>query len=213
MEIPIDVDVENLYMVDVPEFEENKISYMENKGYDEGEAYKIANPYADVEDYETEQIDVADVLPEVDVLEPVSVVAEVLQEEADVILEQEPDYSINEPKIVEMPYEPVNKSHEDVDEAYEDLQDVSMSDMTKECYEALTDKEKVEWLGIAECSVQDAIQRFISKLDSIGVVYRYSDDMLDEFMRLESVVAQIKREEREAEKEQDKKIEPKSRSL
>ena len=213
MEIPIDVDVENLYMVDVPEFEENKISYMENKGYDEGEAYKIANPYADVEDYETEQIDVADVLPEVDVLEPVSVVAEVLQEDADVISEQETDYSINELEIVEMPYEPVNKSHEDVDEAYEDLQDVSMSDMTKECYEALTDKEKVEWLGIAECSVQDAIQRFISKLDSIGVVYRYSDDMLDEFMRLESVVAQIKREEREAEKEQDKKIEPKSRSL
>ena len=57
------------------------------------------------------------------------------------------------------------------------------------------------------------LPRFISKLDSIGVVYRYSDDMLDEFMRLESVVAQIKREEREAEKEQDKKIEPKSRSL
>lgn len=196
MEIPLDVDVENLYMVDVPEFEENKISYVENKVYDEGEAYKIANPYVDVEDYETEQIDVADVLPEVDVLEPVSVVAEVLQEEADVISEQEPDYSINEPEIVEMPYEQVNKSHEDVDEAYEDLQDVSMSDMTKERYEELTDKEKVKWLGIAECSVQDAIQRFISKLDSIGVVYRYSDDMLDEFMRLESVVAQIKREER-----------------
>ena len=194
MEIPLDVDVENLYMVDVPEFEGNKISYVENKGYDKDETYKIANPYADVEDYETEQIDVADVLPEVDVLEPVSVVAEVLQEEADVILEQEPDYSINEPEIVEMPYEPVNKSHEDVDEAYEDLQDVSMSDMTKERYEALTDKEKVEWLGIAECSVQEAIQRFISKLDSIGVVYQYSDDMLDEFMRLESVVVQMGRQ-------------------
>ena len=93
------------------------------------------------------------------------------------------------------------------------LQKVESPDMTKERYELLTDKEKVEWLGIAECSVQDAIQRFISKLNSIGVVYRYSDDMLDEFMRLESVVAQIKREEREAEKEQDKKIEPKSRSL
>lgn len=65
--------------------------------------------------------------------------------------------------------------------------------MTRERYEALTDKEKVKWLGIAECSVQDAIQRFISKLDSIGVVFRHSDDMLDEFMRLESVVAQMKR--------------------
>ena len=58
--------------------------------------------------------------------------------------------------------------------------------------------------------MQDAIQRFISKLNSIGVVYRYSDDMLDEFMRLESVVAQMKRE---TEKEQGKKIEAKSRSL
>lgn len=58
---------------------------------------------------------------------------------------------------------------------------------------SFTDKEKVEWLGIAKCSVQDAIQRFVSKLDSTGVVYRYSGDTLDEFMRLESVVAQIKR--------------------
>ena len=81
----------------------------------------------------------------------------------------------SKPEIVEMPYEPVNKSNEDVDEAYEDSLDVSMPDMTKERYEVLIDKEKVEWLGIAECSVQDVIQRFITKLDSIGVVYRYSD--------------------------------------
>ena len=86
------------------------------------------------------------------------------------------------------------------DFAYEDLQDVFMSDMTKERYEALTDKEKVEWLGIAECSVQDAIQRFISKLDAIGVVYRYSIDMLDEFMRLESVVAQMNKGKKSVEK-------------
>ena len=35
MEIPIDVDVENLYMVDVPEFEGEKISYAESEVYDE----------------------------------------------------------------------------------------------------------------------------------------------------------------------------------
>ena len=69
----------------------------------------------------------------------------------------------------------------------------------------------MEWLGIAECSVQDAIQRFISKLDSIGVIYRYSDDILDEFMRLESVVAQMKREQREIEKKP--KTEIKTRTL
>lgn len=79
-------------------------------------------------------------------------------------------------------------------EAYADLQNFATPDMAKEHYEALTDKEKVEWLGIAECRVQDVIQRFISKLDFIGVVYQHSDDMLDEFMRLEFVVAQMKRE-------------------
>ena len=93
------------------------------------------------------------------------------------------------------------------------LQKVESPDMTKERYELLTDKEKVEWLGIAECSVQDAIQRFITKLDSIGVVYRYSDDMLDEFMRLESVAAQMKREPKETENEQDTKMEERSINL
>lgn len=59
--------------------------------------------------------------------------------------------------------------------------------------------------------MQCAIQRFINKLDSIGVVYRYSDDMLDEFIRLESVVAQMKREQREIEKKP--KTEIKTRTL
>lgn len=186
MEIPIDVDVVNLYMVDVPEFEERDISYEESKVYDEVEVYKATEPNVDIEVDEAEQIEGTGVLPELDEAKP-------------------------EP--VTMLYEPIDESVEIVDEAYADLKDFATPDMTKERYEALTDKEKVEWLGIAECSVQDAIQRFISKLDSIGVVYRYSDDMLDEFMRLESVVAQMKREEREAEKEQDKKIESKSRSL
>ena len=114
-------------------------------------------------------------------------------------------------EVAEPSCEPINEFYETEDGAYKDLQNVSIQDMTKECYEALTDKEKVEWRGIAGCSVQDAIQRFISKLDSIGVVYRYSADMLDEFMRLESVVAQMKRGEREADK--DREIESKSRSL
>lgn len=166
MEIPLDVDVENLYMVDVPKFEENKISYVESGAYDEVDAYKIADSDVDIEVYGTELAG-DDVLPEVDMLEP-------------------------EPGT--MPYEPITESVEVLDEVYADLQNFAMPDMTKERYEALTDKEKVEWLGIAECSAQGAIQRFISKLDSIGVVYQYSDDMLDEFMRLESVVAQMKRE-------------------
>lgn len=96
----------------------------------------------DVEDYETEQIDVTDVLPEVNVLERELVAAEVLKEEGDGISEQELDYGVNESETV-------------------------------------------------------------TKLD----------EPIDEFMRLESVVAQMKRDARESEKERDRKIEPKSRSL
>lgn len=44
--------------------------------------------------------------------------------------------------------------------------------------------------------MQDAIQRFISKLDSIGVVYRYSDDMSDEFIRLEAVAEKLQQEQK-----------------
>ena len=123
-------------------------------------------------------------LPEVDVTERELAATEVLQKEGDAISEQELDYGVNESETVTKLYEPIDESIERVEEVYADLQDHVTSDMTKERYEILTDKEKVEWLGMAECSVQEAIQRFISKLDSIGVVYRYSDDMLDEFMRL-----------------------------
>ena len=171
MEIPLDVNVENLYMVDVPELERSEISYEESEVYDEVAEYRTA----ETDDY-TELYDEAEIS-----------------------------------EVAEPSCEPINEFYETEDGAYKDLQNVSIQDMTKECYEALTDKEKVEWLGIAGCSVQDAIQRFISKLDSIGVVYRYSADMLDEFMRLESVVAQMKRGEREADK--DREIESKSRSL
>ena len=209
MEIPLDVDVENLYMVDVPEFEENEISYAENKGYGEGEAYKLKRLYADAEPYGEEEFCMTDTdagVQEVNVTEPKPMETEVLQEETDVILQEEFYDGINEPEVVEPSYEPINEFMEAVVEGDVNLQKVESSNMTKECYEILTDKEKVEWLGIADCNVQDAIQRFISKLDSIGVVYRYSDDMLDEFMRLESVVAQMKREEREIEKRSNEKV-------
>ena len=214
MEILLDVDVENLYMVDVPEFEENKISYVENKGYDEGEVYKLKRLYADAEHYGEEEFCMTDTdagVQEVNVTEPKLMETEVLQEETDVILQEEFFDGINEPEVVEPCYEPVNEFMEAVVEGDVNLQKVESPNMTKERYEALRDKEKVEWLGIADCNVQDAIQRFISKLDSIGVVYRYSDDMLDEFMRLESVVAQMKRERREIEKRT--KTEIKTRTL
>jgi hypothetical protein len=211
MEIPLDVDVENLYMVDVPEFEGNDISYVESNIHDDGAEYGTAEtdvyiePYDEADIYKADSTVSNDVLSEVDVAKSERIIAEVLQEETGVLPEEGFFYEGNESEIVKPSYEPANETIEAIAEEDAKLKKVEESDMTKERYEILTDKEKVEWLGIAECSVQEAIQRFISKLDSIGVVYRYSDDMLDEFMRLESVVAQMRRKqenmERSAEKE------------
>lgn len=165
MEIPIDVDVDNLYMVDVPEFEGEEYLSSPDEAYDEVESHK------------EELTDVNKVLYEA--------------VEADIELD-----------IMAVS-----------DEAHEKSQGHNEPDMTKERYDTLTDKEKAEWLGIVGCSVQEGIHRFVSKMDSIGTVYRYGDDMLDEFMRLESVVTQMKREERQAEKEQDRKKEPSPKTL
>lgn len=197
MEIPLDVDVENLYMVDVPEFEGSDILYVESEVYDEVAGDKVAETveytesYGEAEISNMDSIIIDDVLSKTDVAESEPVVTEVLQDETDVILQEDFYNGINEPEVVEPSYESINESMEAIVEKDVNLQKDEALDMTKECYESLTDKEKVEWLGIADCSVQEAIQRFTNKLDSIGVVYRYSDDMLDEFMRLESVVVQM----------------------
>lgn len=137
-----------------------------------------------------------DILSESDVAVTDSSITEILHEETDMIVE-EVYYDINELEIVELPYEPANKLIEAIVEGEANLQTVEALDMPKKRCEALTDKQKVEWLGIAGCSVREAIQRFISKLDSIGVVYQYSADMLDEFIRLEAVSKDKKSEQRE----------------
>ena len=218
MEIPIDVDVENLYMVDVTEFDADEIVRGESKDYDEVAGYGTAGideyteSYGEAEISKVDSTIIDDVLSETDVVVTDSSITEILHEETDMIVQEVYD-DINESEIVELPYEPANELIEAIVEGEANLQTVEALDMTKERYEALTDKEKVDWLGIAECSVQDAIQRFISKLDSIGVVYRYGDDMLDEFMRLESVVAQMKRGQKEVEMDRARKSEKQSMNL
>lgn len=128
--------------------------------------------------------------------------------EADVSLEAEIDVIGNSDASMET--EQIQTS--DVDEQSSDCSNVEASTKEEPTVDDITKETDVEPSSTAAQSEPEAatIQRFISKLDSIGVIYRYSDDMLDEFMRLESVVAQMKRE---TEKEQGKKIESKSRSL
>jgi hypothetical protein len=166
------------------------MGYDETAEYGAAETDEHAESCVEVEISKGDLPGIDDELYEVDFAEPEPALAEVLQEETDV-LQDEFFHSVNESETIVLPFEMVNESIEPIVEGDENLQKDEALDMTKERYELLTDYGKVEWLGIAECSVQDAIQKFMSKLDSIGVVHRYSDDMLDEFMRLESVVAQM----------------------
>ena len=199
MEIPLNVDVENLYMVDVPEFVGEGISYAESEDYDEVEAYKMAGSYEDSVSYneaeicESELTGAVEVLQEVELAEPEPATMKVISEETKPVAEEELYRNIDAMELNTISYKQSNDISVVTDEIY-DSQNYVAFDMTKERYEALTDKEKIEWLGIEGCSVQDGIKRFISKLDSIGVVYKYGDDMLDEFMRLESIMAQVQRE-------------------
>lgn len=175
LEIPVDVDIENLYVVDVPEFEQEQISYPK---YNSSEGRIVESE---------KRVYEAETMPEsVPVAVSISEATEVIPKE--VLDESQEDTEPIAVEVIEgVPFE------------------ISEPEMTKERYEALTDKEKVEWLGIADCGVQERIHRFMSKLDSIGIVYKYSADMLDEFMRLESVVEQKEREEKQLEKETGRK--------
>lgn len=62
-------------------------------------------------------------------------------------------------------------------------------EMTRELYESLADKEKADWIGITPNNTDESIRMFTEKMKTLGITYRYSSDMLDEFMRLEEVVS------------------------
>lgn len=64
-----------------------------------------------------------------------------------------------------------------------------------ELYESLADKEKADWIGITPENTDESIRLFTEKMKELGINYRYSPDMLDEFMRLEEVAARENRTE------------------
>lgn len=176
LEIPDDVDIENLYVVDVPELESEKISYPEYEVCEEKMAETERSVYEPEERTEPFTEPTASFIAEM-ITDPVSEVvpiSEVFPEDTEEFTEEVVE------EVVEETYHPVNEL-----------------EMTKERYEALTDKEKVEWLGLWEYSLQESIHIFVSKLDSLGIVYKYGDDMLDEFIRLEAVSKDRKSEQRE----------------
>ena len=176
LEIPDDVDIENLYVVDVPEFESETISYPEYEAYEEKTVETESTVYGPAERTEP-FVEPTDSLVSETITEPVSEtvpLSEAFSEDTEGFAERVAE------EVVEETYHPVNEP-----------------EMTKERYETLTDKEKVEWIGLEDCDVQERIHRFVSKMNSIGIVYKYSADMLDEFIRLEAVSKDKKSEQRE----------------
>lgn len=176
LEIPDDVDIENLYVVDVPEFESETISYPEYEAYEEKTVETESTVYGPAERTEPFVEPTVSLVSET-ITEPVSEtvpLSEAFSEDTEGFAERVAE------EVVEETYHPVNEP-----------------EMTKERYETLTDKEKVEWIGLEDCDVQERIHRFVSKMNSIGIVYKYSADMLDEFIRLEAVSKDKKSEQRE----------------
>lgn len=74
---------------------------------------------------------------------------------------------------------------------YETTEDTQLPEpkMTRELYESLTDKEKAEWIGITTDNTDESIRLYTEKMKELGINYRYSSDMLDEFMKLEEAAA------------------------
>lgn len=60
--------------------------------------------------------------------------------------------------------------------------------VTKEIYEAMTDKEKAEWIGIDSNDMLVSIKQFHEKLKSIGITYQYISDETEEYCRLEESI-------------------------
>lgn len=200
LEIPDDVDIENLYDVDVPELESNKVFYTEYDAYEEQTVETIKAEDTICEPYEYESVTPMDVVDKV-----CDEARQMLTDAENSILEAEEllsDYEIpdNMQETVavmdaEVPTKP---------ESEEVYNEISQPVMTKELYLSLTDKGKVEWLGLSDCNLQEAIAKFGEKTRAIGIVYKYSGDMLDEFMRLEAVMREQKREETRKEETEEK---------
>jgi hypothetical protein len=77
-------------------------------------------------------------------------------------------------------------------EIMEDVQEQEVEEesrvVTKEIYEAMTDKERAEWIGIDSNDMLVSIKQFHEKLKSIGITYQYISDETEEYCRLEETL-------------------------
>lgn len=150
LEVPDDLDIENLYLTDLPKMEKQEVV---DEDVDFTIEEMVAQKAADLEIVDVEEsFDVQDYGEETEV----------------------------EDTAVDFGTE--------ICETTEDTQ-LPEPEMTRELYASLTDKEKADWIGITPDNTDESIRLFKEKMKILGITYRYSSEMLDEFMRLEEVAS------------------------
>lgn len=173
--VPESVEIGNVYDVKVPKKpwylkkEEKKflgwkmngkVNVTESKDISENGNWSVNDSYVLITDIK-EQNAIKDYIEEVAVADEVIPVLEDYYEEADI-----------DSEIVGNMEEP----------------EESARVVTKEIYEALTDKEKAEWIGIDSNDMLASIKQFHEKLKSIGITYQYISDETEEYCRLEEAI-------------------------
>lgn len=115
------------------------------------------------------------------------------------------DFSESVNWSVDDSYEPItdNKEQNVIKDSVEDVAVTEEADLTseivekveeqeqvvtKEIYEAMTDKEKAEWIGIDSNDMLVSIKQFHEKLKSIGITYQYISDETEDYCRLEETL-------------------------
>lgn len=204
--ISLDVDIENVYEMVLPEYrEKEKDSYME-------EAYETTiyggigsnvslsvELKADTGRNMPEEVVTEKIIPDniISAKKAVSDLTAMNMEVSDEVGESDMEMNIvsatDRKEELEIPlYD--NKSYPEMNK---DEVKSEKTVGTKEWYESLTDKEKVEWLGISGCDLQTAIHIFLEKMAAMGYADKNSEEMLGEFMGLESEL-QAERQDKNA---------------
>ncbi len=173
--VPENVEIGNVYEVDVPkkpwylwkkekkvldESQDNNAYATQGKASSESINGGVNDSYVVVADNEEQKV-MVDYVEEVALTEEEAPIYEDSYEEADYVSETEMN-------TVD------SKEHTKID--------------TKETYEAMTDKEKAEWIGIDSNEMLGSIKQFHEKLKSIGITYQYISDETEEYCRLEEAI-------------------------
>ena len=175
--VPESVEIGNVYDVKVPkkpwylrkeekkgidEKRDYKVNVVERKDYLESTNWSMDDSYEHVTDNKEQKV-INDYVEEVAVTDEVIPVLK------------------NSYKVADTYSEIMENVQEQ--EAEEDSRVV-----TKEIYEAMTDKEKAEWIGIDNNDMLVSIKQFHEKLKSIGITYQYISDETEEYCRLEEAI-------------------------